>query len=228
MMISCQDFRDSLDDFIDGEVTLTRSEALVSHARRCTPCRVELRRAEETKRLLRDIPAPGMPENFARQQFDQLWSSQPSIPEQTGRSRILPALVATLFLGVILGAMVGQWQGDRSMKPEEVVTLKPDEVREVAFAINSTRDFEQVSLTLVVPDNMEIVGLEGQKRISWQTQLTRGQNMLRLPVRSLGVSEGLLTIEVHRVGRDVVTRSMRLRAIVSRAALEPQTDTRAS
>ena len=60
------------------------------------------------------------------------------------------------------------------------VTMVLEEPHTVKLVFASTSELIDATLTVMLPDGIEIAGFEGQREISWETSLTAGKNVLPL------------------------------------------------
>ena len=86
--------------------------------------------------------------------------------------------------------------------PEEMrVVLALNESRDVPLVIDSERDLEGATIRLFVSGSVALSGYEEQHEIEWLTTLTRGANLLSLPVFAREPGEGLVVAEIEHEGR---------------------------
>ncbi|HEU4589430.1 MAG TPA: hypothetical protein VFS13_00865 [Steroidobacteraceae bacterium] len=103
------------------------------------------------------------------------------------------ALAATLACVAIV------WLG--STPPESAVTLALNEHRDVSLVIDSERDLEGATIRLYLSGSVSLAGYEGEREIEWLTSLTRGANLLSLPVVALAPGDGRIVAEIEHEGR---------------------------
>ena len=115
------------------------------------------------------------------------------------------ALAATLACVAVFLA-----QPDVARGPN--LTLALHESREVPFVIESERDLADATIRLYVTGSVALDGYEGQHEIEWQVSLTKGSNLLSLPVLAREPGEGLVVAEIEHEGR---TRRLSLALHVS-------------
>jgi len=86
--------------------------------------------------------------------------------------------------------------------PEQTrVVLALNESRDVPLVIDSERDLEGATIRLYVSGSVALSGYEEQHEIEWATTLTRGANLLSLPVVGREPGEGLVVAEIEHEGR---------------------------
>lgn len=82
-----------------------------------------------------------------------------------------------------------------------IVAMVLHESRQVPFVIDSERDLADATIRLYVSGSVALDGYEGQHEIEWKTSLTRGANLLSLPVLAREPGEGLVVAEIEHEGR---------------------------
>jgi len=115
------------------------------------------------------------------------------------------ALAATL-------ACVAIFLGQTNVARGPALSLALHESREVPFVIDSERDLDGATIRLYVSGSVALSGYEDQHEIEWQVSLTRGSNLLSLPVFAQEPGEGLVVAEIEHEGR---TRRLSLALFVS-------------
>jgi len=82
------------------------------------------------------------------------------------------------------------------------------------MVFNSSKPLRAATLSLALPDNVEVVGYGSRRELSWQTDLREGQNLLQLPLIAHGtVKDELLARLSHGAG----TKTFRLKIETSNA-----------
>lgn len=69
---------------------------------------------------------------------------------------------------------------------DQVVAVQPDEEsyyrEEVRIMIRSQQDWENAEVSVELAEDLELEGFAGEHLVSWNTKLTKGANMLTLPI----------------------------------------------
>ena len=94
--------------------------------------------------------------------------------------------------------------------PGVVMTLA--EPRTVNLVFASKSDLEGATLTVTLPDGIELAGFPGQREIAWQTSLVEGKNLLPLELIAVKPAGGEV---LARLEHDHRQRTFRLRIEVS-------------
>ena len=83
-------------------------------------------------------------------------------------------------------------------QPEQArQTLALNQVTRVALALDSREELKGATITLRLPDNVELNGFPGQRMISWKTDINQGTNLLALPVKGVAAKNGLLVARLE-------------------------------
>lgn len=188
--MDCQTTRSYRDDFLDGRLDEAARQAVASHLRHCPDCAQRFREDEALMRALRDLPVPPAA-------TDLLEGGLARAQERKRRNRRLVnfgglAVAASLVLAVAVGLLA---PGSAPEGPT-VVAVTPGQTERVNLVFNSPSRLEGVTLSVAVPDGVEIAGYPGKRKLTWQTTLESGRNLLRLPVILRGAG-GVLRADVQ-------------------------------
>ncbi|HEY5624586.1 MAG TPA: anti-sigma factor, partial [Gammaproteobacteria bacterium] len=92
------------------------------------------------------------------------------------------------------------------------VTIAMEEPRTVNLVFASATALDSATLTVTLPDGLELDGFPGQREISWTTSLKEGRNFLPLTLVALTPAGGELLARLEHDDRD---RTFRLRLDVT-------------
>jgi len=62
------------------------------------------------------------------------------------------------------------------------VALTIDRPETVRLMFNSAKPLKAATLSLALPENVELVGYGNRRELSWQTDLREGGNLMQLPL----------------------------------------------
>ncbi len=105
--ISCNDFRDSLGDWLDGLAPAKLREGMNSHLGDCPDCRSALERERLFHSLLGSLERDPAPAGFATRALDLILPEQAPVPLWSP-GRWAPRLLAAAMLLLLVGALA-QW-----------------------------------------------------------------------------------------------------------------------
>lgn len=201
--LDCRQFALQADDWLDGRLDAAQRAGMQLHAAGCAGCGRAYRRAADLHAALRGFDVPGMRPGFAEHALARATAATGRDERAFGRLRLGVALAAGLALVIGVGAA---W---RAAPPTIVLTEKqPESVR---LVFRAAEPIDGATLSLRLPENVEIVGYGAQRELTWQTDLREGANLLRLPLVARGPVSGEF---VARLSSGARSRTFRLRVRV--------------
>jgi hypothetical protein len=91
------------------------------------------------------------------------------------------------------------WVKSPAHEPSMVLAL--NESREVPLVIDSERQLDGATIRILVTGSVSLTGYDQQHEVEWQTSLTRGANLLSLPVTARETGEGRIVAEIEHQGK---------------------------
>ncbi|MGI9201094.1 MAG: hypothetical protein ACR2QL_08555 [Woeseiaceae bacterium] len=167
----------------------------------------------EIQAMLKDFPAPQAEPGF----YDQALARATIQGSRKQRARWLMtgfggAIAAGLAIWMIGGMLMNTPQLPVPGNSIPEVTMALEEPRTVNLVFSSTEVIDSATLTVSLPDGVELAGFPGQRKISWETSLREGRNLLPLKLVALTPTGGELLARLEHENRD---REFRLRVDVS-------------
>jgi hypothetical protein len=92
------------------------------------------------------------------------------------------------------------------------VSIALEQPRTVNLVFASATSLDSATLTVSLPDGIELDGFPGQREITWETSLNKGKNLLPLTLVALSPAGGELLARLEHDDRD---RTFRLRVDVT-------------
>lgn len=92
------------------------------------------------------------------------------------------------------------------------VTIAMEQERTVRLVFSSAEALDSATLTVSLPDGIELAGFPGQREITWETSLQEGRNLLPLTLIALTPAGGEVLARLEHKDRN---RTFRLRVDVS-------------
>ena len=173
---------EQLSAYIDGMLDVGKTRSIAEHLRACAPCRVAAGQLEETKTLLRRMPAPPRPgpefwtDAYRRLRVDDreravprrpLWEAWRG-PEQAAHRRWAAGLAAVAAVGAMIAAPLQHTQPgvmSRSPSPVSAQDVSPDVSPDVSSLVESHTD--SVSrLPLADPDRQKMIAADARQASS--------------------------------------------------------------
>jgi len=171
------------------------------------------RQEREVLDLLREYPAPEAEPGF----YDRALARAMHTGSRRQRNKWLltgfGAAVAATLAAWMIGAML---LNDPALPAAEAtipgVSIALAEPRTVNLVFASATALDSATLTVSLPDGVELEGFPGQREITWQTSLKEGRNLLPLTLVALTPAGGEL---LARLEHDSRNRTFRLQVDVS-------------
>jgi len=217
--MNCEHIQQRLDDYLDAELDLKEEAELHAHLDNCPACREQLRQVETLQANLKALPVPEMTPGFARRAVDRA-AGQLHEPRHR-RSAFVAGFGSAMVAGVAMLLVVGgllPGGSATSTSPFQEVAISVSAPQTVNLAFDVSHAIQDATLSIQLPDNVELVGFPGKHRLTWQTSLTQGRNILPLPLQGSAQSDGELTATIKHDGKQ---KSVRIRVKV-KAPLQPQ------
>lgn len=172
-----------------------------------------LRQDQEIQALLKDYPMPEATTAF----YDQALVRATHEGTRRQRNRWLMtgfggALAAGLALWLIGGFFLTTPNLPATDPEIPGITMTLEEPRTVNFVFASKTALESATLTVILPEGIELAGFPGQREIAWETSLREGKNYLPLELIATSPVSGEVLARLEHDNRD---RTFRLRVEVS-------------
>ena len=163
--------------------------------------------------LLKDYPMQEATAGF----YDQALIRAASEGTRRQRNRwVMTGFGSAIAAGIVLAFVSGAFfntpdvpQIDSSIPG---VTMALAEPQTVNLVFSSLEALDAATLTVSLPDGVELAGFPGQREITWETNLSAGKNLLPLKLIALTPTGGEILARLTHNDRD---RTFRLRVQVS-------------
>ena len=164
---------------------------------------------QEILELLKDYPLPTADAGF----YDQALIRATHEGSRRQRNRWLltgfgAAIAATLAVWMIGSMLLPSPQLPDSGAAIPGVTIALEQPRTVNLVFASAAALDSATLTVSLPDGVELSGFPGQREVTWETSLSEGKNLLPLTLVALKPTSGEL---LARLEHDERNRTFRLR-----------------
>jgi hypothetical protein len=206
--MDCSEFAQRLDDLLDGRLHALGRKSIEEHLSRCPDCRKRLEHAATVLDGVRKLTPPAPHPGFIDQALSR--ATRPAAARSKWRPVLGMSLAASLVLGVALGVFLGT-----RPDPVQAVALTIDRPETVRLMFNSAKPLKAATLSLALPENVELVGYGGRRELSWQTDLREGGNLMQLPLVLRGATKEELVASLSHGGS---SKTFRLKIEVDNAA----------
>jgi len=194
--MNCQDVANILDDHAETSLGSEVQTAVDRHLAGCTACAGAWNAALDLA-LCREIqsasPRPGF--------FDEAVAFASDSPRRIAGGRsfwagvgVGGALAAGIALLAVLTFPAAPVDRGYSIP---ALTMPLNQVRNVAFAIDSVESLRDVEVRVQLAGGIELEPFTGRNSVSWRADLDPGVNRLTLPVVALDRAGGELVVEVE-------------------------------
>ena len=193
---------------MDGGFAGAPAAEAEAHLSACPSCRKAWNLSRQALEILKALPEPGIPTDFADRILAHAWSRHER--PATAAHRWWLALAATFVLGLGLGIVLTRTnlagRAAAYTLRDGAVYLQSGNVTTVHIAVDAARDMDDVAFVIDVPAGMELQGHPGEQRVAWQGSLKQGRNLLGLPLQATPGAFGVLRAEVRHDDHDDVFR----------------------
>ena len=168
---------------------------------------------QELLQLLKDYPAPEAEAGF----YDRALVRAVHKGSRRQRNRWMlagfgSAIAAGLAIWVITAMLMTTPQLPDAEPAIPGVTIAMEQEHTVRLVFASAEALDSATLTVSLPEGIELAGFPGQREITWETSLKEGKNLLPLTLVALTPAGGELLARLEHKDRN---RTFRLRVDVS-------------
>ena len=168
---------------------------------------------QELLQLLKDYPAPQADAGF----YDRALVRAVHKGSRRQRNRWMlagfgSAIAAGLAIWVITSMLMTTPQLPDAEPAIPGVTIAMEQEHTVRLVFASAEALDSATLTVSLPEGIELAGFPGQREITWETSLQEGKNLLPLTLIALTPAGGELLARLEHKDRN---RTFRLRVDVS-------------
>ena len=203
--MNCTQFQSMIDDYIDGTLSTIQLSHFQSHMNQCGACRRIFIKALSFAAALKDIPVPTAKSGY-EQRMLRFLENKPAQKTRVQNWFIAgfgSAIAATLTLWLTFSS-----QSIFSTNTEEVasINLPVKKEKTVDLIFNLPSELAEATLTIELPDKVEVAGYPGKRQLSWNTSLKKGANRLALPIIASEANKGFLIARLKSKGTTKIFR----------------------
>jgi hypothetical protein len=205
--MKCTNTIQQLDDYLDDTLPPAEAAGMRRHLEECPACAGELRELSALRRELARLPAPvAAPEVLERLLARAVRTPASPVPLLYRRdvwSRVGLATAAALLLAVGVGVglkIAGRKPLDAG--PQIVLAAQPIQLgpagERIGLMFRSADALHDASISVWLPDDVQIAGRPHVRYLSWHTDLKPGPNLLELPLQAAGPHGGTLVVRLSQ------------------------------
>jgi len=168
---------------------------------------------QEVLALLKDYPMANATAGF----YDQALARATHEGTRRQRNRwVVTGFGSAIAAGMVLWLIGGFFLTTPNLPQPDAtipgIAMTLEEPRTINLMFASESAMESATLTVTLPDGIELAGFPGQREIAWETSLVEGKNYLPLELIALTPVGGEVLARIEHENRD---RTFRLRIEVS-------------
>ena len=179
--MNCDKAKEYIDDYLDGYLADDVEREMSHHLKVCLSCQVLYVREKEFRQALKGLSVPPPSQGFSGRVFK---ATVETCRRQSRRRSWLSAGGA-VAAGLALWFMVGVPGKYSPQLPQQDIALSTMNLyasKTVKMIVLASRDMKNATVTVELPEHLEIEGFPGRRSISWDTDLYKGKNLLALPI----------------------------------------------
>ena len=179
--MNCERAKEYIDDYFDGYLSANDEKTVTDHLMECSGCQDLYRQENEFRQTLKDLSVPPPSQGFS----DRVFQKTVETCRRQSRRRSWLSAGGAVAAGLALWIMVGIPVNYSPQLPQQDVPLSTMNLhasKTIKMIVNASRDMRNATITVELPEHIEIEGFPGKRSISWDTDLYKGKNLLALPV----------------------------------------------
>ena len=211
--MTCKRLREQFDDYIDANLDDAEMTRLTQHADTCDACQQLIDREHRLQSSLKEYGNLSMPTPDGTF-FDHalIAAARAGKKQQHKRSWMTgfgSAVAAGLAIWIVSSVFFTTTEMTQTNLP--TITMAVEEPHTVNLVFSSASDLPNATLTVLLPEGFELAGFEGQREVTWMTNLSAGKNLLPLRLIATRPASGEL-VATLRHGEDDRTFYLRVTA----------------
>lgn len=202
--MTCTQLTATLDDYVDGLMQPAEAARLTAHIEECEICSRVLAKEQRLRESLRDYGESAMPHADAAF-FDRALLNAAREGSRRQRKRwVMTGVGGTIAAGLVIWMLGGIFfaSPEISEPPVPAVVMTLEEPRTLNLVFSSATALADATMTVVLPQGVEIAGFAGQREITWMTSLKAGKNVLPLTLIATSPHGGELLATLRHEGDD--------------------------
>lgn len=194
--MTCQQYQNKIEPFLDRELDAEQAIILQQHIESCVDCQKEYQYGRLLRSALATMPAEVSREGFFQTAFERVRLQYPDTKQaQHNKPHWRNRWIQMGFAGAVMASFMLWVVFSIFLLPQQnqapIVQLALNQSLTIPIAFNASDNFDKVTITMQIPQQVELNGHKGKRTISWDTYLTKGNNVLKLPLTAVTEGDGL-------------------------------------
>lgn len=207
-MMNCDQITENLDDYLDSTASGDDQLAFEQHIEHCSDCRKLVRSGRNLQARLARFGETGCPEPDA-DFYDRALARAAQSGTRRQRNRWVmtgfgSAVAASLMIWIVSSVFFATPELDQPAIPSVTMALESPQTFNLVFS--SASELTDASMTVTLPDGIEVEGFSGQREITWMTSLRKGRNILPLTLIATSPVGGELLATLQHENDDKLFR----------------------
>jgi len=204
--MQCNFILTQLDQYLDKELSKGDLDTVEQHLGSCPSCQTEYRVAQDIITHCHNQAVPEPRPGYEHRVL-QFLADETQTEKQTNVISMLLSPGFAAGFGTALATLLVVWfiafdfAGPVDDMPILTVEIPIMQSRNVDLVFNSPRHIQNASMSIELPDGVEIVGYPNQRKLVWQTTLKQGSNRLSLPIIIKSKKGGTLLAKISHQGQ---------------------------
>lgn len=209
LIMNCDNIIKHIEDYVDASLSPVETVSVRRHLEECPACALRARELQALKKALASLPAPDPAPDVLERLLTTAVKTAVPVPAANRSSRWTAwqraglAAAASLLLAIAFfsGVKVGN-HGQNDPAAQIVMTAPPIQVGPAAATVGlmfrTAEALPGASISVWLPDDVQIAGRPDLRYVTWQTDLKAGPNLLELPLQSTGPNGGMLVVRLSQ------------------------------
>ena len=198
--MNCAQSQQMLDDYIDGTLSPIQLDHLQSHLKKCDVCQHSFSQAQALLLMLKDAPVPPAKKGYEQRvlNFLEKKSTNKSHQHHWFTAGFTSAIAASLVVWLSVSPIS---IFSTSSNGVNTVNLTVKQIRKVDLVFNTATELNDATLTIELPEKIEVSGYLGKRKLKWTTSFKKGTNRLALPLIAKEEHDGVLIASLRKNGK---------------------------
>lgn len=204
--MNCTDTQQYFHEYIDSLLSTDKTQSVRAHLDECSVCSEKIKKEQELRDILRKLPVEPAQEGFFSRVVERAVSQgqqQKQQFEQDKRHKrqgflqgFSVALAASVCFWIVLtllpqGILSGTGSSGTTAD-QSGLRIALHDTHDLNLAFYSHKKIANATVSLFLPQNVALVGYPGEKQLTWQVNLVKGDNRLSLPIKGVSLASGEL------------------------------------
>ena len=193
--MNCTIAQQHINDWMDSLLPAQTNQSVQAHLDACAECCEKYAKEQQLRDLLRSLPVTPAQPGFATKVVERAIQHEQARQKQRKGfyQGVGVALAASIFLMVVIAVMP---TADNS-RNDNGLRIALHETHNLKLAFYAHKNMQNATVSINLPENVALQGYPGEKQLTWQVNLKKGDNSLSLPIRALQLASGELVATIE-------------------------------